>query len=180
MAPPRFATYVRDALEVHRSLSMANPCPVVVYIDDVTCGNALAVRDNAKRTVQGLCWPLCQLGPRALADESCWFELASFRTSEANGFVRWRVVSTRCGMFFDLECFGVSTGVHMALLGSREGLMLVLRIEMLIADIKAIVEAIWAIGVSAHLPCWFYRRVRSFQALKMTDAEPSSTMGSRA
>jgi hypothetical protein len=69
--------------------------------------------------------------------------------------------------FFDPEGFDASTGVHMPLLGSREGLMLVMRIEMLIADIKAIVEAIkGANGVSAHLPCWFCRRVLSFRALK--------------
>ena len=54
----------------------------------------------------------------------------------------------------------------MPLFGSREGLMLVLRIEMLIADIKAIVEAIGANGVNAHLPCWFCSRVLNFRALK--------------
>ena len=87
MASPRFATYVRDALEVHGSPSMATPWSVVVYIDEVACGNAMAVRDNAKRKVQGLYWSLYQLGPRALADESSWFELASFRTSETSGFI---------------------------------------------------------------------------------------------
>ena len=66
---------------------MANPWSVVVYIDEVTCGSALVVRDSAKRKVHGLYWSLYQLGPRALAAESCWFELASFRTRETNGFV---------------------------------------------------------------------------------------------
>ena len=60
---------------------MANPWSLVVYVDEVTCGNALAVRDITKRKVQRLYWSLYQLGPRALADESCWFELTIFRTS---------------------------------------------------------------------------------------------------
>ena len=67
---------------------------------------------------------------------------------------------------FDPEGSDASIGVHMPVFGSREGLMLVLRIEMRIADIKAIVEAIGASGVSAHLPCWLGRRVLSFRALK--------------
>ena len=76
MASPPFAAYVRDALEVHGSPRMA-----------FTCGNALVDRDNATGTVHGLYWSMYQLGPSALADESCWFERASFRTIEASGFV---------------------------------------------------------------------------------------------
>ena len=103
MASPRFEAYVRGALEVHGSPSMANPWSVVVYIDEVTCGNALVVRDNAKRKVQGLYWSLYQAGPRALTDESCWFELASFRTSETSGFVGGvpHLLDVGLGCFFD-------------------------------------------------------------------------------
>ena len=171
MASPRFGAYVRDALEVHAAPSIANPWSVVVYIDEITCGNPMAVRDNAKRKVQGFYWSLYQLGPRALADESCWFELASFRTSETGSFVGGvsQLLDVGLTCFFDPEGFDASNGVLMPLLGSREGFMLVLRIEMLIADIKAIVEAIGANGVSAHLPCWFCRRVLSFRALQNKD-----------
>ena len=42
--------------------------------------------------------------------------------------------------------------------------MLVAMIEMLIADIKALVEAIGANGVSAILPCFLCRYVMSFKA----------------
>ena len=50
---PRFASYVRGALEVQGVPSMANPWSVVVYVDEVTCGNPLAVRDDARRKIQG-------------------------------------------------------------------------------------------------------------------------------
>ena len=117
--------------------------------------------------MQGLYWSLYQLGPRALADESCWFGLASFRSSETGGIVGGasHQLDVGLGCFFGPEVFDASTGVHMPLLGRRKGLMLVLRIEMLITDTKAIVEAIGANGVSAHLPCWCCRRVLSFRAL---------------
>lgn len=37
--------------------------------------------------MQGLYWALYELGEQALADDSCWFELMAFRTSETIKFV---------------------------------------------------------------------------------------------
>ena len=67
------------------------------------------------------------------------------------------------GCFFDPTGIDVRYGVRMRLTGYGD-LMLCLKVEMLIADIKAIVQAIGANGVSALLPCFFCRRVLSFAA----------------
>ena len=57
-----------------------------MYVDEAACGNPLAVRADARRKVEGVNWALYTLGPITLADESAWFELVAFRTSETVPF----------------------------------------------------------------------------------------------
>ena len=83
----RYSAYARDALRVHGAPSPLAPWSILLYVDEVTCGNPLAVRADARRKVQGVYRAVFQLGSTAIADETCWFELAAFRTSEAKYFV---------------------------------------------------------------------------------------------
>ena len=58
-----------------------------MYVDDVTFGNPLAVRDDARRQAEGVYWCLYQMGAAALAYESCLFEIAAFQASRTRTFV---------------------------------------------------------------------------------------------
>ena len=82
----RYSQYVREAIARAGRPSAANPWSFVIYIDEVTCGNAMAARKSARRAVQGVYWALWQLGERALCADSCWFELVAFPTAtKSNG-----------------------------------------------------------------------------------------------
>ena len=164
---PRFARYVRLALAKHGAPTVDHPWSIAVYVDEVTCGQPLAVKQDARRKVQGVYWSLYQLGSQALADESCWFELAAFRTSETEKFVgsASQLLNVALSCFFDPAGVDARAGILFDLL-DHGSLMVCLNVEMLIADVKAIVEAIGANGVSAHLPCWYCRKVLSFRALQ--------------
>ena len=171
----RYAAYVRDALRVHGAPSPASPWSIVVYVDEVTCGNPLAVRADARRKVQGVYWAIYHLGERALCDESCWFELVAFRTSETSTFVG----SVSHLLDVCLTCFFDPNGHHLRYgalfdLKGHGSFMLSLVVEMLIADIKALVEAIGANGVSAILPCFLCRRILSFKAKEKPEMQALS------
>lgn len=164
---PRFAAYVREALRIHGPPSFENPWSIVIYVDEVTCGNALAIRADSRRKVQGLYWSVYQLGSRALADDSCWFELAAFRTSETDCFegTITHLLDVALTCFFDPAGANARTGI-LCDLRDHGPFMVCLQFEMLIADVKALCEAIGSLGVSAHLPCWYCRKVLSFRALQ--------------
>ena len=101
----------------------------------------------------------------ALADESAWFELVAFRTSEAvtfEGSVS-HMLDVCLTAFFNPEGSDLEYGLRFDLTGHGDFMLLVL-VEMLIADIKALVKAIGANGVSAILPCFLCRYVLSFKA----------------
>ena len=82
----RYSSYVRDAIRLRGKPTAAAPWTICIYVGEVTCGNPLAVRADARRKVQGVYWALYSLCPMALADESAWFELVAFRTSETLTF----------------------------------------------------------------------------------------------
>ena len=161
----RFAGYVRDAIIKNGEPTPAAPWSLVIYVDEVTCGNPLAVRSDARRKVQGVYWSLYQLGACALSDESCWFELAALRTSETTHFVGSvsHLLDVCLSCFFDPDGHDVRYGLefHLKLHGPFRLSMVC---EFLIADIKALVEAIGANGVSAILPCFLCRRILSIKA----------------
>jgi hypothetical protein len=50
----RFASYVRAARQNVGDPSIDAPWTIVLYIDDVTCGNPLAVREDARRKICGV------------------------------------------------------------------------------------------------------------------------------
>ena len=156
----RFSEYVISALLIHGPPSIDSPWSIVLYVDEVTCGNPLAVRDDARRKVQGVYWSLYQLGPVALADESCWFEIAAFQTSRTRTFDGGipHLLDVCLSCFFDEQGHDLRHGAHFVFKG-HGALMLSLRVEMLIGDIKALCEAVGAMGVSGALPCFFCRRV---------------------
>ena len=70
-------------------------------------------------------------------------------------------VVLRC--FFDIGAHDIRTGVGLDVLGHGK-LMFVGILEMLIADVKALVEAIGANGHTAVLPCFFCKGIVSFDA----------------
>ena len=161
----RYSSYVRDAIRLRGKPSVAVPWTIAIYVDEVTCGNPLAVRADARRKVEGVYWALYTLGPMALADESAWFELVAFRTSETVAFegAVSHLLDVCLSVFFDPEGYNLRYGLNFRVKGYGD-LMLSVLVEMLIADIKAIVEAIGANGVSAILPCFLCRYVLSFKA----------------
>ena len=161
----RYSHYVRDAIARHGTPD-SKPWGLVIYIDEITCGNPLAVRSNAKRKVQGVYWALYDLGEVALADDACWFELVAFRTAETDDFVGniSHLLDVCLSVFFDPEGHDLRYGCVFDLLGHGQQIVLTLYLEMLIADIKALCEAIGSMGVSALLPCFLCRRVLSLKA----------------
>ena len=48
---PRFSHYVRCAMQAHGPPSLEAPWSIVIYVDEITCGNPLAVRSDARRKV---------------------------------------------------------------------------------------------------------------------------------
>ena len=161
----RYSAYTRDAIHRHGVPSPESPWLILFYVDEVTCGNPLAVRKDAKRKVQGVYWSLYQLGSMALSDETCWFELVAFRTSETSEFVGTisHLLDVCLTCFFDPSGHDIRHGLSFEVKGYGK-MMLCLAVGHLIADIKAIVEAIGALGVHAIMPCFFCRRVLSFKA----------------
>ena len=130
----------------------------------ITCCNPLAVKASAKRKIQGVYWAIYNLGAEALSDESTWFELVAFRSEEASEFVgtvsHLLEVCTSC--FYPPDN-NLHHGVVFAVLGYGN-LMLILEIEHLIADVKALIEVSGAMGVHAIMPCFLCRKVLGFKA----------------
>ena len=161
---PRYSDYVREAIRKRGLPTLEAPWKVLIYIDEITCGNPLAVRADAKRKIQGVYWSLYDLGAEALCDESAWFELTAFRSSETSVFVG----SVSHLLEVCLSCFyPPDNNLHYGVLFAVSGygnLMLIVEIEHLIADVKALIEVSGAMGVSAIMPCWFCRKVLSFSA----------------
>ena len=158
----RFSQYMREGIATHGAPSNDAPWSVVLYFDEVTCGNPLAVGD--KRQVQGVYWSLYQLGMTALSDEACWFEVVAFRTKHSKTFdgSMSHVVEVVLECFFSAP-HDMRTGAVFDLKGYG-AVMLVLILEMIIADIKALVEVIGSNGPTAVLPCFLCKRVLSFAA----------------
>ena len=161
---PRFAGYVRSAIARFGLPSPDAPWSIILYVDEVTCGQPLAVKADGRRKVQGVYWSIYQLGAQALADDSSWFELAAFRAVTADGFDGSvsHMLDVCLSCFFARE-HNIRHCCRFELL-EHGGFMLCLALEMLIADIPALVSAIGANGVSAILPCFLCRRVLSFKA----------------
>ena len=162
---PRFARYVRTAIQDQGAPTPQAPWSIIFYIDEVTCGNPLAVRGDAKRKVQGVYWTIYHLGDAAMCDESCWFEIIAFRSSEVVEFVGGcsHLLDVCMSCFFDPNGHDVRYSLPFDLMGYGS-FRLSLEVEMLIADIKALTECIGANGVSAIMPCFFCRQILSFKA----------------
>ena len=163
----RYANYVRNAIDVHGLPSHSNTWHIVLYVDEVTCGNPLAVRSDARRKVQGLYWALYELGEQALADDSCWFELMAFRTSETIKFVGGvsHLMDVALTCFFDPCGHNIRHGLRFQLMGYGT-IHLCVRLELFIADIPAICQATGANGPSADVPCFLCRRILSYTAAR--------------
>lgn len=159
----RYSKYVREGIVVHGVPSNNNPWSLVVYFDEVACGNPLGL--GHKRKIQGVYWSVYQLGMRALSDESCWFEIVAFQNREVKDFdgSMSQVVEQVLLCFFDSNTHDLRTGLVFDLKGHGM-FMLVAILEMLIADIKALVEAICSNGVTGVLPCFLCERVVSYKA----------------
>ena len=159
----RFAKCVREAIAVNGMPSHTNPWSIVLYFDEVTCGNPLSVGD--KRQVQGVYWSIYQLGSTALSDESCWFEVLALRTAiqkKIDGAMS-HIVEVVLSCFFCQETHDLRTGIVFDLKGHGV-FMLVGVLEIMIADTKALVEAIGSNGPNAVLPCFLCRHVVSMSA----------------
>ena len=101
----RYSDRVRHALDNYGPPSDDAPWTIAIYVDEVACGNPLAVRADARRKVEGVYWALYQLGAEALSDESCWFELAAFQTCTAHAFVGYvsHLLDVCLACFFDVQ-----------------------------------------------------------------------------
>ena len=161
----RYSDRVRRALANYGPPSDDAPWTIAIYVDEVTCGNPLAVRSDARRKVEGVYWALYQLGAESLSDESCWFELAAFQTCTIRTFVGTvsHLLDVCLSCFFDAQGHDARCGLSFFVKGHGK-LMLTLAVEMLIADIAALCEAIGAMGVSGTLPCFLCRRVLSWRS----------------
>lgn len=159
----RYSKYARDAIAEHGEPANDRPWSLVLYFDDITCGKELAL--GHKRQVTAVYWTLYQLGMQALSDEACWFELVAFRTAETKHFDGCvsHLVEVCLGCFFDSASCDFRSGLtfHVKDYGT---IMLVMVLEMIIADAKALIDAIGALGVNAVLPCFLCRRIVSFDA----------------
>ena len=160
---PRFSKYVRDAVAVHGLPSYGNPWGLVLYFDEVTCGNPLAM--GSKRKIQGVYWTVYELGPQALSDETAWFELACFQDEDVSKFdgKMSHVVEQTLRFFFDDDGHDLRTGLTFDLL-QHGPFTLFMHLEILIADIKAHVEVVGSNGVNAMLPCLSCDHVVSYAA----------------
>ena len=72
-----FSDAVEKAL-VAKPPTAADPWRLVVYGDEITCGQTLRV-DN-KRKVEGVYWSIMDLGSLALSQEHSWFEISAWST----------------------------------------------------------------------------------------------------
>ena len=146
----RFSQYMRDGIVKHGVPSNDAPWSIVLYFDEVTCGNPLSAGD--KRQAQGVYWSIYQLGMTALSDESCWFEIVAFRTKQSKTFdgSMSHVVEVVLECFFSAT-HDLRTGAVFDLKGYGT-LMLVCILEMLIADIKALAEVIGSNGPHSRPP----------------------------
>ena len=130
---PRYSDYVCRAIHKRGAPTLGSPWKVLIYIDEITCGKALAVKASAKRKIQGVYWAIYNLVAEAFSDDSTWFELVAFRSLEASEFVgtvsHLLEVCTSC--FYPPDN-NLHHGVVFAVLGYGN-LMLILEIEHLIA-----------------------------------------------
>lgn len=162
---PRFSHYVRCAMQAHGPPSLEAPWSIVIYVDEITCGNPLAVRSDARRKVQGVYWTLYQLGPQALADDMCWMEIVAFKTATTKDFVGCisHMLDVCLSCFFNEQGHDLRRGALFRV-QSHGPFMLFLCVEMLIADIPALCESIGAMGTHGHVPCFYCRRILGWRA----------------
>jgi hypothetical protein len=155
----RFSLYMRETIRRRGEPSLDKPWSIALYADEVTCGNPLAVKADNRRKAMGVYWTVFQLGAQALSDESCWFELVAFRTKITSTFIGSisHLLDVCLSCFFDPEGHDIRMGLDMPL-KSHGRINMVLGLEMLIADIMALVPAIGAMGVHAVVPCFFAGR----------------------
>jgi hypothetical protein len=165
----RFSQYVRNAIKVHGKPSAQAPWGLVLYFDEVTCGNPLA--QGTKRKVQGVYWTLYDLGMQALCDECAWFEVVAFQDAKVRKFegAMTHLIEQILLLFFDKDGHDLRTGLVFNLMHYGT-LMLVAKVEIIIADIKALVEVVCSNGPTATLPCFECARVVSYKAKQHYDA----------
>jgi hypothetical protein len=160
---PRFSKYARDAVAVHGLPTYNDPWGLVLYFDEVTCGNPLTL--GAKRKIQGIYWSIYELGPQALSDETAWFELACFQDSKVSGFEgkMSHNVEQALMCFFDDAGHDLRTGLRFDML-HHGTFCLFMSMEIMIADIKALVEVVASNGPTSTLPCLSCDHVVSYAA----------------
>ena len=161
-ASARFARYVRDAIDVEGMPSVEKPWRIAFYCDQVTVGAAL--RTDNRRKIEAVYWSIVELGALALGDELCWFEIASFRTSEVLVLESQmsHVLEVCALQFFDTAGFDLRTGLAFDVM--ELGMFLLFAIfGMFIADVKALVEVVRAMGPTGVKCCFLCHNVISKQ-----------------
>ena len=158
----KFAQYFREAVDLHGLPSANKPWDIVMYMDEITCGNPLAL--GSKRKVQAIYWTIYQLGPQAMADETVWLEILAIRSKVVCTFAGGmsHCVERALDLLFDAAGNDLRTGLMFNVLGYGK-VTLTARLGMLTGDFNALVEVIGGNGVSALLPCPCCERVLSWQ-----------------
>ena len=136
---------------------------IVLYLDEVTCGNPFAA--GSKRKIQGVYWSIYQLGMQALSDELCWFEVVAVQDEVVHALEggMTHLVEQVLLSFFNDQGYDLRTGLAYDLKGYGP-VMLVMGLELIIADIKALVEAVGSNGPTAMLPCLCCDHVVSYHS----------------
>lgn len=159
-----FAWYFTNALQQHGHPSATKPWELVLYFDEITCGAPLAM--GSHRKIQGVYWSLYELGPEALSDHCCWFEVVAFQNDKVKEFMgaMSHCVEVVLDTFF-VERDGLNLGVGVQYnIRDKQTVTLTLALGIIIADVKALIETSGANGVNAVLPCFLCERVLSWSA----------------
>ena len=164
---PQFAKYITDAFR-QRPSSFDKPWEVVLYCDEVVCGNPLAHKQGRK--VQGVYWSLLELGATALSDELCWFEAAAYRTTITSrllgGMSQVKLQIMRC--FMGTDGPDIRRGVLLNVGG--EPMTIFAKFGFSVADIPALSSVIGCKGASGTKPCPLCKNVVSKRS-GLADAE---------
>ncbi len=167
-----FSHYLREAY-TRCPPTRDRPWRLIMYCDEITCGNPL--RADTHKKVQGVYWSIMDLGPEALSDESCWFEVAALKSktvAELPGGMSL-IISGCVGMFVDGPDIREGIVLNVPGLGNVMIFCKLGRCGNILADVKALVEICLANGPNGSKCCFGCSRVVS---LKYANANELSDM----
>ena len=159
---PSIASLFKAAWEV-RAAAPDSRYHVIIYCDEVNCGNPLS--HVQRRKVQTVYWSLEELGPAAMGQELSWFEAISIRSHivrDLKGGMS-QILGRVLKELFSSDGANLGNGAVFEVLGCGF-CPIFAKLGTILADTPALCEVYGSRGASSTKPCALCRNVVSLRS----------------